>query len=205
VSYLAEKNKILFFKHLSHFLCFEEALKTKIKDMTRTILETERLFLREVSGGDENHMAHFFSDEEAMRFFPSEKHRVSPEEWVHANITSYKEHGYGLYALLFKKEMVFTGYCGFLFQENVDGADEIEIAYGLLNEYRRQGLAIEAAIACREYGFYELNIKRLISLIAPGNKPSIRVAEKMGMHPEKIIERWGMPHQLFRVTPDDLL
>jgi RimJ/RimL family protein N-acetyltransferase len=44
-----------------------------------------------------------------------------------------------------------------------------------------QGLATEAAIACRDWAFAHLETDRLISLIRHGNTRSRRVAERTGM------------------------
>ena len=47
------------------------------------------------------------------------------------------------------------------------------------------GLATEAARACRDYGFRNVGLRRLISIIESENAASIRVAEKTGMTLEK--------------------
>ena len=47
------------------------------------------------------------------------------------------------------------------------------------------GLATEAARASRDYGFKNVGLRRLISIIESDNVASIRVAEKMGMTLEK--------------------
>jgi RimJ/RimL family protein N-acetyltransferase len=76
------------------------------------------------------------------------------------------------------------GYCGF-FSQIVDDVEEIELGYRLHPDHWGQGLATEAARAVRDYGFDDLKLPRLISLIHPNNVASRRVAEKNGMTPEK--------------------
>src|SRR5687768_4585631 len=76
------------------------------------------------------------------------------------------------------------GYCGF-FAQIVDEVEELEIAYRIDPEYWSQGIATEAARAVRDYGFDQLKLTRLISLIHPENAASKRVAEKNGLKPEK--------------------
>jgi ribosomal-protein-alanine N-acetyltransferase len=61
----------------------------------------------------------------------------------------------------------------------------------LAKEYWGKGLATEAAIAIRNYGFDKLNFNRLISLIDHGNTASQRVALKNGMTYEKDITTYG--------------
>ncbi len=48
-----------------------------------------------------------------------------------------------------------------------------------------RGLATEAAMASRDYGFGELGLDRLISIIHPENLASRRVAEKTGLRVER--------------------
>ncbi len=69
--------------------------------------------------------------------------------------------------------------------QRVDDLPEVEIGYLFLRKYWGQGLATEAAAACRDYGINRLGYTRLISLIDPANIASKRVAEKIGMAFEK--------------------
>ena len=48
-----------------------------------------------------------------------------------------------------------------------------------------RGYATEAAAACRDYARTALGASRLIAIIHPDNRPSQRVAEKIGLRPEK--------------------
>ena len=45
--------------------------------------------------------------------------------------------------------------------------------------------ATEGAAACRDFARYVLGAKRLVAIIHPDNRPSQRVAEKIGLRPEK--------------------
>jgi RimJ/RimL family protein N-acetyltransferase len=47
------------------------------------------------------------------------------------------------------------------------------------------GYATEAAAASRDFARDVLGATRLIAIIHPDNRPSQRVAEKIGLHPEK--------------------
>lgn len=68
---------------------------------------------------------------------------------------------------------------------------EVEVGYMLAKEYWGQGLATEAAVASRNYGFEQLGLNRLISLIDPRNIASQKVAMKNGMEYEKDAKMWG--------------
>src|ERR1700740_2300801 len=91
------------------------------------------------------------------------------------------------------------GDCGITLQE-VDGEHLREIGYHLRRDLWGQGLATEAARACRDYGFGELKADTLISLIRPENLPSRRVAERNSMKVWKETTRSGLVHLVYRVT-----
>ena len=91
-----------------------------------------------------------------------------------------------------------VGDCG-LSAQVIDGNREIEIGYHVRRDLWGQGLAPEAALACRDYGFRQLSVDRLISLIRPENLPSRRVAEKMGMSLWKQVMWRNLPHNVFAV------
>ena len=68
------------------------------------------------------------------------------------------------------------GDCG-LVRQTVDGTDEIEIGYHVRRDQWGHGYASEAARACRDYGFANLKVDKLISLIRPENIASPRRKE----------------------------
>ena len=116
------------------------------------------------------------------------------------NLKSYKDHGFVLWAAIRKDTGHFAGQCGLALQRNVDGRDEVEIGYLFLRELWNAGFATEAAIACRDFGFADLGLTHLVSLIDPANGASKRVAEKVGMSLEKEIDRWGKRIQVYRIA-----
>lgn len=162
------------------------------------ILETSRLILREFSLEDAQSLALVLSDPDTMRFYPAPLDRAGVEAWISRNLARYAEDGHGLWAMILKSSGELIGDCGLTVQE-VDGKNEIEIGYHVRRDLWGQGLATEAARACRDYGFAHLPLERLISLIRPGNLPSRRVAEKNGMRVWKEVLRKGLPHLVYRI------
>ena len=92
----------------------------------------------------------------------------------------YVKYGFGMWATIYKETGKFIGRCG-LCPMDIEGREEIEVAYMLAKEYWGQGLATEAAQAILKYGFEQLDLSRLICVINPDNRASSRVAEKIGM------------------------
>jgi ribosomal-protein-alanine N-acetyltransferase len=157
------------------------------------IIETERLLLREFVPGDMGALSAVLSDPEAMRYYPAPLDRAGVAEWIERNRRRYLETGHGLWAVVLKSSGAVIGDCG-LTRQTVDDVDEIELGYHVRRDLWGRGYAPEAARACRDYGFDQLGIDRLISLVRIGNLPSRRVAEKIGMRLWKEVMWRNLPH-----------
>ena len=168
-----------------------------------SILKTQRLTLREFVPEDVDALAAILSDPETMRYYPAPYDRAGVADWIVRNRTRYEKHGFGLWAMVLNSPGGLIGDCG-LVRQSVDGADEIEIGYHVRRDLWGRGLAPEAACACRDYGFHQLKVDRLISLIRPENLPSRRVAEKMGMTVWKEVMWREVPHSVFRIRKSEL-
>ena len=70
-------------------------------------------------------------------------------------------------------------------RKQIEGVEEVEIAYLLDREYWGKGLATEAAEAIIKHGYAKYGFKRIVAVIHPQNVASIRVAEKIGMKYER--------------------
>jgi [ribosomal protein S5]-alanine N-acetyltransferase len=162
------------------------------------ILETPRLILREFSTDDIDALGSVLSDPETMRFYPAPLDRGGVEEWIARNLRRYTKDGHGLWAMILKANGELIGDCGLTVQP-VDTIEEIEIGYHVRHDCWGQGLATEAARACRDYGFTQLSVDHVISLIRPENLPSRRVAEKNGMTIWKQTIRKDIPHLVYKI------
>jgi [ribosomal protein S5]-alanine N-acetyltransferase len=151
------------------------------------LLETKRLFLREMTLCDVDDLLEVFSEPEVMQFYPQLFDRQMTQSWIELNIQRYARNGFGLWGLISKENDKLIGDCGLVVQQ-VDGIEMVEIGYHVRYDLWGRGLATEAAQACRDYGFYQLGFDTLISLINPSNTASRRVAEKNGMKLIKEIE-----------------
>jgi RimJ/RimL family protein N-acetyltransferase len=169
--------------------------------MTAKVLETERLVLRKMDMSDVDDLMGIFSDPVAMRYYPATKSREEAEAWVRWTLDSYRDYDFGQWVAILKDSGEFAGQCGLTVQE-VEGKKEVEIGYLFLRKYWGQGLATEAAIAARNYGFDALGYGRLISLIVPGNRASRRVAEKTGLTLEKVVRKWDKEICVYAISKE---
>jgi [ribosomal protein S5]-alanine N-acetyltransferase len=174
-----------------------------LRRTTKGVLQTAHLLLREFTPQDANPLALVLSDPETMRYYPAPYDRAGVEQWIERNRQRYRDDGVGLWAMELIKisdseSHKIIGDCGIILQE-VEGERLYEIGYHLRRDFWGQGLATEAAIACRDWAFAHLTADRLISLIRPENLPSCRVAERTGMTVWKEVNWRGLPHYVYSI------
>lgn len=146
-----------------------------------------------MTADDLDDMAGLLGDPEVMRFYPSPKTRAEALAWIEWNQRLYRKHGYGLWVVTLLDTGEFVGDCGLTPQE-IEGVVELEVGYHVRAELQGLGYATEAAAACRDYARDVLGAERLIAIIRPDNRPSQRVAEKIGLPLErKAVSRSGLP------------
>jgi RimJ/RimL family protein N-acetyltransferase len=165
-------------------------------------LETLRLRLRELRPDDLDALNAIQSDPEHMRFYP---HPFSMEEsraWIEKNLVRYEVLGYGLWAVEDKQTGEFLGNVGPTLQQ-VDGVGEAELGWSITPARARQGIASEAAAACRDDCFTRLDMSYVIALVRPENRPSRGVAERIGMTVWKETLHSNVPHLVYRVQRGD--
>lgn len=150
------------------------------------VCETARLILRKFNGRDVESLLSFRGDPEVMRFsiIGPETREDIQTRYLPGCLKRYSRDGLGQWAVVRKSDGICVGECGICVQE-IAGDREFEISYRLRRDCWGMGLATEAARACRDYGFKQVGLHRLISIIESENAASIRVAEKMGMTLEK--------------------
>ncbi|OAI40928.1 hypothetical protein AYO40_04095 [Planctomycetaceae bacterium SCGC AG-212-D15] len=165
--------------------------------MSKTILETPRLLLRELSLGDLDFIAALLADPEVMRFYPKCLSRDESEVWLRRQFERYERDGFGMWLVVEKATGQPVGRVGLTRQE-VEGVTETEIGYMIQRERWRRGFASEAAAGCRDHAFGVLGKERVISLIRPANAPSQAVARKIGMTPGPcIVQHAELEHLVF--------
>jgi len=167
------------------------------------VLQTRRLSLREFEPQDLDALAAILSDSETMRYYPMSFDRAAVSDWIQRNRTRYAADGYGLWAMILNSSYELVGDCG-LVRQTVDEVDEVEIGYHVRRDLWGQGLATEAARACRDYGFATPGVDRLISLIRPENLASRRVAERNGMTIWKEVMKADLLHYVYAIKRNQI-
>jgi RimJ/RimL family protein N-acetyltransferase len=161
-----------------------------------SIIETRRLFLRQLTLEDTDSLSLVLSDEESMKHYP---HAFSAEEvrkWIERNIERYKNDGFGLWAVIRKADNQFLGDCG-ITRQNIDGEILPEIGFHTIKTFCNMGYATEAAEACKKYAIDVLGFKSIYSYSEVGNKASQRVSSKIGMSKVKTFKKDGIEEVVY--------
>lgn len=144
------------------------------------ILETERLFLREMNENDFVDIAEILQNTNVMYAYEHEFSDDDVRVWINRQIERYKQYGFGLWAVILKSTDKMIGQAGLTMQP-YKGTEVLEIGYLFKERFWHLGYAREAALGCKEYAFKYLNINKIHSIIKADNKASIKVAERIGM------------------------
>jgi len=169
----------------------------------KTILETDRLFLREFLESDYKDLCDILQDEDVMYAY---EHSFSDDEvksWYSKLIVGhYKKHGFGLWAVIHKETNDFLGQCGLTIQD-LNGKEYLEIGYLFKKRYWHKSYAVESAFGCKKYAFEKLKAEKVCSIIRDSNIASQNVAKRIGMEKtDEIIKHYynkDMLHYIFEV------
>lgn len=161
-------------------------------------ITTKRLRLREMGTGDLDFVAEMLRHPKVMKYYPKLYSRMEAKNWLERQMQRYEQDGHGLWLVEDKQTSASIGQVGVSLQ-HLEDRTLPEIGYLIHCPYWRQGFAIEAATAVRDYSFRVLNMREVFSLIRPVNQPSQAVARRLGMLPKEEVVFHGLPHLLFSV------
>jgi len=162
-------------------------------------LETERLLLRPYRLEDLDDLHAMFSDPEHMRWYPEPFSREVSLEWLERQMARHQTRGYALWIVEDRRTGAFLGTAGPSLL-TIEEADEVEIGWHTRPGRKGEGIAPEAGAAARDWAFANLEVDHLIALVRPENRPSGRVAVKIGMHVDREVDYKGLRHLVFRIA-----
>ena len=143
------------------------------------IIETERLFLREMKESDFDALYEVLADSDIMQHYPYTFDESRVRNWIQRNIERYRIFGFGLWAVCLKETGEMIGDCGLTLQL-IDGRIKPEIGYHIRANKQRNGYAKEAAIAVRDWTFNNTPFQIVYSYMKYTNAPSVKTAISYG-------------------------
>lgn len=152
-----------------------------------TILETDRLILRELALNDAEFIFELLNEPSFIQNIGDRNIRTLDDARayiVNGPVASYAKNGFGLYLIVLGETGASVGMCGLIKR---DGLEDVDIGYALLPRFWSRGYAVEAARATKTYAKEVIGLKRLVAIVDPVNEGSIRVLEKIGLRYEKMV------------------
>ena len=98
---------------------------------------------------------------------------------------SYDRHGFGMWGVERKSDGVLVGMSGLVKRDELE---DVDIGFAFLQEYRGRGYAEESAQAVCQHSFADLELRRLVAIVLPGNQPSIALLKKLQFNFERDIQ-----------------
>ena len=143
------------------------------------VIETERLYLREMTDEDFHALYKVLADSGIMQHYPYAFDDNRVRNWIEQNIERYRVLGFGLWAVCLKETGEVIGDCGLIMQL-IGGEIKPEIGYHIRADKQRNGFAKEAAIAVRDWTFHNTPFNVVYSYMKHTNEPSYKTAISYG-------------------------
>ncbi len=167
------------------------------------ITQSERLNFRKIEDGDFNIIAEIMRDGGVKKVWGHYFSDDDVKEWIAQRKRGYENNGIDYLLAINKLSKEVVGQVGLL-KESIDGKETWGLGYILLSQFYGKGYAIEGARAMADYAFHILEVPKIVCDIRPMNKPSIAVAERLGMiETGMFIKRYHgmkMPHLIFELS-----
>ncbi|MFA7445095.1 MAG: GNAT family N-acetyltransferase [Flavobacteriaceae bacterium] len=164
----------------------------------KVILETERLFLRELNPFDAEDFYELNLNPNVTKYTGDKAFGSIDEAKLFLdNYKDYQINGYGRWAVIGKKSNEFLGWCGLKYDKNTD---ETDIGFRFFEKYWNRGFATESAKACIDYGFNELKIESIIGRAMKENTASVKVLEKIGLQFEREFDFDNKEGVIYRIS-----
>ena len=145
-------------------------------------LQTTHCIMREYALDDLSSLCDLVSDKESMQTLKT----LNPQEakaWLDKQIASYKQHGYGIWAVIDKTNGKIIGNAGIekaTITHNGISQEVLEIGYILEKAYQNKGYGQAIIKACINYAFEKLYANEVYFLIHKDNHVSLHIIQKLG-------------------------
>jgi RimJ/RimL family protein N-acetyltransferase len=153
-----------------------------------TVLETERLSLRQLTVDDAQFILKLLNEPSFLRYIGDKQVRnlkYAEAYILNGPVASYERNGFGLYLVALRESYTPTGMCGFLKREELPDPD---IGFAFLPEFWSKGFAFEAASALLQDARERLKLRRILAITSVDNEASIKLLERLGFRFERVTQ-----------------
>jgi len=166
------------------------------------LLETERLYLRELTIDDAKHFLKINEDPEVLKYTGDDPFQsiIDAKAFLKRYIQQYKSYKMGRWAVCKKETGAVLGWCGLKFHPD---KKMVDIGYRFYKTHWNNGYATEATKACLNYGFTQLNLDTIVAHVHRDNYSSQRVAIKAGLVFVNDFIYNNQPAKLYEIKKND--
>lgn len=161
------------------------------------ILETNRLYLREMTPDDAEQAYLLNLDPEVVKYTGDVAFKsIDEAKTFLENYNHFKKYGFGRWAVIDKTNDDYLGWCGLKYSEDLD---EFDIGFRFFKRHWNKGFATESAKACIEIGFDKFGMKTIVGRAMKANIGSIKVLEKIGLRFDKTFDFDGQEGLVYKI------
>ncbi len=128
--------------------------------------------------------------------------RSEVEAIIERSCASFRDRGFGFFALEALDSPGLIGFCGHRTAEDADD-EQIELLYGIHPDHWGEGLVAEAARAVLRHGFESCRMDRVVAATDTPNQQAVRVLQKLGMVFEARRQFHGLDTVFYSMTRGD--
>ena len=153
-----------------------------------TVLETERLSLRELTVDDAEFILTLLNEPSFLRYIGDKKVRNlddARQYILNGPVASHERHGFGLNCVELRESHTPIGMCGLLKRDELPDPD---IGFALLPDFWNKGFAFEAAEAVLKDARERLQIQRILAITSLDNDASINLLKRLGFRFEEVVQ-----------------
>jgi ribosomal-protein-alanine N-acetyltransferase len=167
---------------------------------TQLIIETEQLVLRPFTASDASRIQELAGDRDIASTTLNIPHPYEDgmaEEWLATHQERFEKGESAIYAITHRGSAELIGAIGL---EIAKDHNRAELGYWIGKPFWNQGYCTEAARSIVEYGFNDLQLRRIVATHLKRNPSSGRVMQKIGMVREGCLRehvvKWGVAEDL---------
>jgi len=161
-----------------------EATDSDAEALPPPVTTTARLVLRELVAADAPFIRTLLNDPDWIRYIGDKGVHTDDDARGYLErgpIAMYARNGFGLYHVALRATGEAIGMCGLIKRDTLP---DVDIGFAFLPAYRGHGHALESAAAVLAHGAAAHGLTRVVAIASPGNAPSLRLLERLGMTSE---------------------
>lgn len=168
--------------------------------MNFPILETSRLYLREITDDDANDIFEYLSNDRVTRYLGKDSLTNIDEAYdiINKIKINYDERRGIRWGIIHKESKKLIGTIGYDAMHIKN--KRADIGYDINSNYWRQGFATEAINKVLEFGFSKLDLNRIGAVVFPENIASLNLLQKIGFTKDGLLRQYIIQNNIARDT-----